>query len=147
VVGDVLAAIVAKPAGKQELRLELLLAPPAPAQADDDGTVQATYVFLVSDHQSGDPLCAQIAMPGASLPEFRQGLPAVLLELLGRLSERPGRIHVELLSLLDSMGEMLAAMGITLDQHAMPPKCKKEEATLLQQVAEMDMPLPATLWF
>lgn len=45
------------------------------------------------------------------------------------------------------MSEMLAAMGIALDQHAMPPECAKEQAALLKQVAEMDMPLPATLWF
>ncbi|MDQ0289139.1 DUF7309 domain-containing protein [Oligosphaera ethanolica] len=144
---DALAAVAAKRTGKQELRLELLLAPPDPAQADENGAVPATYVFLVSDHQSRSPLCAQIAMPGASLLEFRQGLPAVLLELLGRLPARPRRVHVELLSLQDSMSEMLAAMGVALDQHAMPPECAKEQAALLKQVAEMDMPLPATLWF
>jgi hypothetical protein len=71
----------------------------------------------------------------------------VLLELLGRLPARPRRVHVELLSLQDSMSEMLAAMGIALDQHAMPPECAKEQAALLRQVAELDMPLPATLWF
>lgn len=145
--GELLAAIAAKPARQQELRLELLLAPPDPAQAEADGAVPATYVFLVSDHRSREPLCAQIAMPGASLPEFRQGLPAVLLELLGRLPARPRRVHVELLSLQDSMGEMLAALGVALDQHAMPPECEQEQAAMLKQVAEMDMPLPATLWF
>ena len=39
------------------------------------GAVPASYVFLVSDHQSCDPLCAQIAMPAHRCWNFRQGLP------------------------------------------------------------------------
>jgi hypothetical protein len=145
--GELQAAITAKPVGPQELRLELLLAPPDLSQADEDGAAPVTYVFLVSDHRSRKPLCAQIAVPGASLPEFRQGLPVVLLELLERLPKRPRRVHVELLSLQDSMAELLATLGIALAQHAMPAECEQEQAVLLKQLAEVDMPLPATLWF
>jgi hypothetical protein len=29
----------------------------------------------------------------------------------------------------------------------MPAECEQEQAVLLKQLAEVDMPLPATLWF
>jgi hypothetical protein len=143
----VLAAIAAKPLGQRELRADLLLAPPDLQQAEADGAVPVSYVFLLSDFQSREPLCAQIATPGAALAEFRQALPALLLELLGRLPERPQRLRLELLSLQESLSELLAALGIALLQSALPAESAEEQRALLRQLAEAATTLPATLWF
>lgn len=142
-----LAQLKAKPMGEQELRLDLLLVPPAAAAIMGDQPLPATYVFLISDHHTQDALCAQIAAPGESLPAFRQDLPGLLVEMLRRLPARPRCVQMELYSLADGVRGLLAELGIALELQVLPPESEQEQSAVLSQLAAQEMTLPATLWF
>ncbi|MBP5671428.1 MAG: hypothetical protein IKP58_11055 [Victivallales bacterium] len=121
------------PLGTRQLRMDLLV---SPFTTDDSEEIPATFLFTVSDYESGDLLAARIDEPGLKLQKFRDSLLTTFNEVVVRMGERPSAVHVESYSLCDMLGDVAGKVDIEIAHHLLPPLRDAEMDAIYRRLEE-----------
>ena len=128
-----IATLKELPLGTRQLRMDLLV---SPFTTDDSDEIPATFLFTISDYESGDLLAARIDEPGAKLQKFRDSLLTTFNEVIVRMGERPSAVHVEAYSLCDMLGDVVGKAEIELAHHLLPPLREAEMDAIYRRLEE-----------
>ena len=128
-----IATLKELPLGTRQLRMDLLV---SPFTTDDSDEIPATFLFTISDYESGDLLAARIDEPGGKLQKFRDSLLTTFNEVIVRMGERPSAVHVEAYSLCDMLGDVVGKVEIELAHHLLPPLRDAEMDAIYRRLEE-----------
>ena len=128
-----IATLKELPLGTRQLRMDLLV---SPFTTDDSDEIPATFLFTISDYESGDLLAARIDEPGVKLQKFRDSLLTTFNEVIVRMGERPSAVHVEAYSLCDMLGDVVGKVEIELAHHLLPPLRDAEMDAIYRRLEE-----------
>ena len=128
-----IATLKELPLGNRQLRMDLLV---SPFTTDDSDEIPATFLFTISDYESGDLLAARIDEPGVKLQKFRDSLLTTFNEVIVRMGERPSAVHVEAYSLCDMLGDVVGKAEIELAHHLLPPLREAEMDAIYRRLEE-----------
>ncbi|MBP5639487.1 MAG: hypothetical protein J6X55_08415 [Victivallales bacterium] len=133
------------PLGEKELRMDLMVSPFVSHDENED--TPSTFLFTVTDYQTGDLVCARVEEPGAKLQKFRDSLLQTFQEILLHLGERPKAIHIESYALCDVLGDVLGKLDMELAHHELPAPRQAEMDAVLKHLSTRFTRQPGKIFF